>query len=180
MLKYPTNPNYSVTTDGEVYSHLTDIFLKPGIDSKGYPIVVLCNNGKTKTTRIHRMVAETYIPNPENKPQVNHKDGNRANNHLDNLEWVTYKENADHYLETMGYKYLIKRGDPPANTYVTRPDWQPKQGEDHFNFKGHYEYNNQLYPSLSSLAKAMGLIKQTAYNRVKAGLVKFIPKPPIV
>lgn len=74
---------------------------------------------------------------------------------------------------------LSKEGMHPPTLTPQGQHGNLKQGGDHFNFKGHYEYNGELYSSLSALAKAMGLIKQTAYNRVKAGLVKFIPKPTI-
>lgn len=54
------------------------------------------DNGKTHNVKVHRLVAQHFIPNPHNKPCTNHKDFNRCNNHVDNLEWVTYKENNDH------------------------------------------------------------------------------------
>ena len=55
--------------------------------------------GETKNVKVHRLVAKYFIPNPDNKPCVNHKDFNRCNNHVDNLEWVTHKENSDHMNE---------------------------------------------------------------------------------
>ena len=63
-----------------------------------YLTVVLSKSGnkEIKTMRIHRMVAEYFIPNPDNKPEVNHKDMNKQNNHVDNLEWCTRKENGQH------------------------------------------------------------------------------------
>lgn len=62
----------------------------------GYLTVRLTDTTKVKTHRVHRLVAQAFIPNPDNKPFVNHKDSNRQNNHVDNLEWVTAKENTDH------------------------------------------------------------------------------------
>lgn len=68
--------------------------LKP---SKGeYEKVVLFKNGKNKTYAVHRLVAKTFIPNLDNKPQVNHKDENKQNNCVDNLEWCTHKENMNY------------------------------------------------------------------------------------
>lgn len=67
--------------------------LKPFLSSSGY-LQVGC--GPYFKREVHRLVAEKYIPNPDNKPCVNHKDGNKLNNHKDNLEWVTYEENMIH------------------------------------------------------------------------------------
>ena len=66
--------------------------LKPHIDKKGYATIHL----KSKIYKIHRLVAEVFIPNPNNLPQVNHKDVNKWNNNVDNLEWCTSKENITH------------------------------------------------------------------------------------
>lgn len=62
----------------------------------GYVYVYLCNDGKEKNIRLHRLVAETFIPNPNNKTQINHKDGNKLNNNVSNLEWCTASENLMH------------------------------------------------------------------------------------
>ena len=69
--------------------------LRPN-DSKGYLKVTLSKNNRQRTFRIHVLVAKTFISNPENKPEVNHKDGNKHNNHIDNLEWNTRRENEIH------------------------------------------------------------------------------------
>lgn len=70
--------------------------IKCHYNTKKYLDVELSNNEFRNRYRIHRLVAEAFIPNPENKPQVNHKDGNKANNHVDNLEWCNNSENQKH------------------------------------------------------------------------------------
>ena len=66
----------------------------------GYHVVHLYKNGCYKTFRVHRLIAKSFIPNLENKPHINHIDGNRGNNSLDNLEWCTPRENSLHAIRT--------------------------------------------------------------------------------
>ena len=70
------------------------------LDSDGYSIVSLVKKGYFTTLKVHRLVAEMFIPNPENKPQVNHKNSVRKDNHVDNLEWCTVSENGLHSFRT--------------------------------------------------------------------------------
>lgn len=63
-------------------------------------VVSLSKNSKCKHFMAHRLVAQAFIPNPENKPEINHKDGNPLNNNVENLEWATHKENLDHAYKT--------------------------------------------------------------------------------
>lgn len=90
-----TIDDYEITRNGKVINKHTGHTLAPQPNGKGYLRVSI---GK-KLMFIHRLVAEKYIPNPENKPQVNHKDGNKLNNCVDNLEWVTNQENRNHVVD---------------------------------------------------------------------------------
>jgi len=88
--------NYLISDQGRVYSEQNKKFRKPQKDGGGYFYVNLCKNGVRKNHLIHRLVALAFILNPENKRTVNHIDGCKTNNHADNLEWATDKENIHH------------------------------------------------------------------------------------
>lgn len=88
------NHNYTVFSDGRIFSKISGKFLKPWKTNKGYPIVSLFDGkGGHKFYLLHRLIATAFIPNPENKPCVDHWDCNRENCSVENLRWVTYSEN---------------------------------------------------------------------------------------
>ena len=91
-------PDYIVTSDGEIYSnkYKTPRRLKTHINRGGYERVGLCKNGKQKLFLVHDIIADAFIPNPDNKPYVNHKDENKLNNSVGNLEWCTTSENNNY------------------------------------------------------------------------------------
>ena len=100
---------YQVSNFGRVRSSYTNRILTEVKNTGGYLLVTLCKNNIKSTKLIHRLVAEVFIPNPENKPQVNHIDENKTNNSVDNLEWMTAKENLNHgtHNERMSKKKSI-------------------------------------------------------------------------
>ena len=95
--------------------------LAGGKDTKGYPIVLMFDiNNKQKTPKVHRLVAEAFLLNPLNKPQVNHKDANKENNDLSNLEWATNSENHAHKMN-LGLN-ISPRGEASGRAIITEED----------------------------------------------------------
>ena len=91
--------DYSVSTEGEVRKDTTNYILSQS-SQQDYKFVTLLINGQQKRMRVHRMVAMTFIENPDNKPYVNHINGIRYDNNVENLEWVTQSENIQHAVRT--------------------------------------------------------------------------------
>ena len=87
---------YAITPEGEVYGYKRRRFLKPVCEKNGYLRVNLYKDGKMKHYCVHRLAAEAYIPNIDNLPQINHKDENKANNCIQNLEWCNCKYNINY------------------------------------------------------------------------------------
>lgn len=101
VIKGEIYDNYQVSNLGRIlilnYRRTGRVeLMKPGKIKGGYLVVSLCKNGKRHTYTLHRLIAETFIPNPDNLPEVNHKDENKQNNSVDNLEWCDSKENCNY------------------------------------------------------------------------------------
>jgi hypothetical protein len=99
------NTNYSVNEEGVVINTTTGKIMAAHYHKDGYKKLRIPVDGVSKHQFIHRLVAAAFIPNPDNKPQVNHIDGVRDNNHVSNLEWVTGQENTWH----IGHRTYFER-----------------------------------------------------------------------
>lgn len=97
---------YEVSSLGRIRNIETGRDIKSR-NREGYRAVGLSKDGKKKSFNIHRLVAQAFIPNPNNSPAVNHIDGNRANNHVSNLEWCSIKENNYHTFTNLYSKFLV-------------------------------------------------------------------------
>lgn len=99
--EYPLNTNYIVYEDGKIYSKRMKKFLTPKINYDGYHRIQIWKHGKSNYIAWHRVIAETFLPKPSEKHNIiNHKDGNKTNNNVNNLEWVTQQENIQHAWKT--------------------------------------------------------------------------------
>ena len=92
------NPNYFISSLGRFKNDKKRI-LKQNINARGYYYCNISTKGKVNKIKIHRLVAKYFIANPYDKDTVNHIDGNKLNNHYLNLEWLTRKENIQHYFK---------------------------------------------------------------------------------
>lgn len=112
-------------------------------DSQGYQLVCLCVDGKQSYAYIHRLVAKAFIPNPENKETVNHKDENKANNCVENLEWMTMRENANYGTRN------------ERCTHKPKPIFQIKNGFVIKRWESAIEASKTLGISLTSIRSAL-------------------------
>ena len=108
--------HYLISESGEVINSNSGRAIKPSLNENGYWYISLWKDNKSKTASLHRLVAEAFIPNPENKPFVNHIDANRANPHKDNLEWCNQSENIKH-------AYNIGNRSQKKNFSLEELDW---------------------------------------------------------
>lgn len=113
-------PYHTLTKDGQVYSDKFKKIVSLCPDKDGYAICgVKLKDGRRLSKRVHRMIAEEFIPNPHKKPQVNHIDGDKWNNRVENLEWVTAKENRKHAVNS---GLLRDKAEDNGNSKLTNSD----------------------------------------------------------
>ena len=97
-IKIKQNPNYSINELGQVRNDITGNMKTPTVNvDNGYFYLDLYKNNKRTKYPLHRLMAEAFIPNPDNKPCIDHKDGNRQNNSIENLRWASYSENNSRF-----------------------------------------------------------------------------------
>lgn len=128
---------YYITDTGSVYSRNYNPIMNPNcrikklnttFNRKHYECICLTKNHKKYTKKIHRLVAETFIPNLENKPEVNHKNGIKADNRVKNLEWATAAENMQHAHKVLGIK-SSNFGKFGTDNHSSKPVKQIKNGK---------------------------------------------------
>ena len=105
--------HYAVNQFGAVKNTETDFIIRPQVNTSGYLEAQIYVDGKPKKIGLHRLVAQAFIPNPDNKPEVNHIDGIKINNSVDNLEWVTREENIQHSWN-IGLRTALRGEDSPT------------------------------------------------------------------
>jgi hypothetical protein len=136
--------NYEIDKEGNIFSLKRNKYIKPIIQKSGYKYIHLCKNGKSKSFLLHRLIGIHFISNPKNLPEINHKDGNKLNNLINNLEWVTRSENQKHaYLNKLNYCYY---------------------GEKHHNSKkvGQYTKSGKLLKTWNSVIEAANNVLNTS------------------
>jgi hypothetical protein len=113
---------YSAEEDGRIFSHKTNEYLTPNYNRR-YLKFTLCKDGVRKDKDVHRLIAMTFIPNPDNKPTVDHIDQNKHNNRVSNLRWATSQENSSNLpiykTNTSGHKNIfVQKGKWKDTTYI--------------------------------------------------------------
>jgi hypothetical protein len=156
-------PNYSISNLGRIKNTNTNLILKPCLKS-GYFNVSLTNNKFKKNCKIHRLVAFAFIPNPENKSDVNHKDKNKLNNNLSNLEWMTRKENNLHRCKDI----IIKTNKNKHVNRINKNTNEIIEKYDSIELAGEWAYNNNFTKTIhngrNSIGNCVNRLSNSAYG----------------
>lgn len=189
------NPAYQVSEDGQIRSSYKSNksktgILRPGKTNVGYIQVILRDEeGYTKGFKVHRLIAEAFIDNPNNLPEVNHIDMDKTNNRVENLEWVSHRDNILKARENKiwaKFKPRVKKENPPVikeikegmrgkkhSESAKQKQSKAKLGDNHPRFKGYYVYDGKEYGSCAELASAIGEYPMKVYRMYKKGLIQF-------
>lgn len=118
FVKIPGVSGYLINKKGEIFSEFKGEVMKPALRSGYHFVVIMTDTGKRVNKMIHRLMAETFLPNPDNLPEIDHIDGNALNNNLDNLRWVTKKENQNNPISReRRYKAIIDKQGIPIKAF---------------------------------------------------------------
>ncbi|MGJ1516515.1 HNH endonuclease [Sphingobacterium siyangense] len=177
--------NYSVYPNGEIYSFITKKILKNSLRGEYY-CVTLSNNKNKLRISTHRLIAMLFVPNPLNKPCVNHIDGNKLNNNSYNLEWVTHSENEIHSFTVLGKKIIhsdktkekigkANRGNILSAEFRKRLSEIKKNKPAHNRLRvNQYTIDGEFLNTYDSMVSASKAIKgsHSAFSAIKRGRLK--------
>lgn len=153
------NTNYLISDDGRLFNKKTNKFLKGSINSTGYRVYQLTVNGKYYNFLCHRLVAEYFLPNQENYPVVHHIDGNKLNNKVENLKWVSFSDNLQE-------SYLMGRRNTKNQSYITENELKNKEWRQIENSQYYVSEFGDVYNSNTSRKlkpKKDGYLRYTYY-----------------
>ena len=153
---------YKVSNLGRIKSIRNNIYLKPNLQSNGYLRISLSKNGKVQYKNIHRLVAEAFIKNDNEYPIINHIDGNKLNNNVDNLEWCSYQHNNKEAIR-LKLNVAKKGKDNHRSKVITQYD---KNG----NFIKQWDYMSMITKELgydyTSISKCCSGKQKTSYGYI--------------
>lgn len=164
------NGEYKINEDGDILSFKKNKIqkIKPSINKDGYYYVTLYKKGKPKTCRVHKLVALNFIPNPENKPVVDHIDGNKLNNNSKNLRWATVKENHNN---PNTYKDISGENNP-MKKYIFSNEHKLKLSEHMLNNPINKSKiicldNNKIYNTIASASRELNICASSIHKACK-------------
>lgn len=153
--------DYKINKDGKVFSNKTNRFLQGSVYNTGYKMVRLTVGNSKKSYAVHRLVAETFLQNPNNLPIVNHKDGNKLNNKADNLEWVNQFENRVHAVQNKISKLANGKRNKIKKENLNLSEWRRYKNSNYLVSKDGKVYNEKTEILLKETPNQAGYIRYT-------------------